>query len=265
MQRWTRWTLAVVCAAALATASQARALVIAPPPGPARVAQADVVVVGRVVAHEDKDIEVMLPGGAKQTYRIAVINITEHVRGMKDAKTVRVGFLPVKGPVGVPPAVRPPIGIRPGFGPVNLDIGQDGLFFLTKHGKETFYTAANYYDAVPRTAPDFEKQLGDAKKTAKLLEDPMAGLKSDNQEDRFNTASLLITKYRQVRSFSGKTEAIPAEESKLILKALMEANWDAPRTVTTMDAFTLFNQIGLTPKDGWTPKGRDIKEFHQAA
>jgi hypothetical protein len=271
MQRWTRWTLALAALVVLTAASQARALLIAPPvnPGPMRVAQADAIIVGRVVAHEDKDVEVALPGGGKQTFRIAVVNVAENIKGMKDAKTVRVGFFPPpKGAIGDPAVLPIRPGIRPGFGgPVNLTVGQDGLLFLTKHPKENFYTAANFNDAVPRSAPNFEKDLADTKKTAKLLDNPMESLKSANAEDRLTTASMLITKYRQVRFPTGKTEAIPAEESKLILKAIREGNWEVGGRFDRPNSWMLFSQLGLTPKDGWMQPAviRDVRELHKAA
>lgn len=273
MQRWTCWTLALAGLVSLTTTSQARAIAIAPmaPPGPVRTAQSDAIVVGRVVAHEDKDIEVMLPGGGKQTYRIAIVNISENVKGMKDAKSVRVGFFPpAKGGPGdpaVPPVIRP---IRPGiggFGPANLSVGQDGLFFLTKHPKENFYTAPTFNHAVARSAPTFDKDLDEAKKTVKILENPMESLKSANAEERFNTAALLITKYRQVAVPSGKTEAIGAEESKLILKGLRDGNWEVGGRFDRQNAWMLFNQLGLTEKDGWKVPMvvRDVRELHKAA
>src|SRR5262249_30336762 len=88
--------------AVFASALPARALVIAmPQSGPARAAQADAVVVGRVVALEDKDVQVQ---GAM--YRIAVVNVTETIKGGKE-QMVKVGFIP-------PPAnPNPGVGIRP--------------------------------------------------------------------------------------------------------------------------------------------------------
>src|SRR5262245_36335608 len=117
-----RWTFALAAVlglvAFLQTVAQARELLVAVPrPSPTRAAQADAIVVGRVVALEPKDIEVAGPGGAKTTYRIAVVNVTESVAGAKGVKSVRVGFVPppMGGADPAIGAIRRPI--RPGFGP----------------------------------------------------------------------------------------------------------------------------------------------------
>src|SRR5262245_13354478 len=87
----------------LTSAVPARALVAIMPQvqGPARAVQADVIVVGRVVALEDKDVKV----GAV-TYRIAVVNVSEAIKGTKE-QMIKVGFIPTpKGPL-------PPGGVLP--------------------------------------------------------------------------------------------------------------------------------------------------------
>ena len=49
-----------------------------PPPGPQRLGPLDAVVVGRVVAFEDQDIEASpYPKAEKITYRVAVVTVTQ--------------------------------------------------------------------------------------------------------------------------------------------------------------------------------------------
>ncbi len=48
--------LAICGLAVLACVVPARALLIAPPPGPVRAAKAEVIVVGRIIALEEKDV-----------------------------------------------------------------------------------------------------------------------------------------------------------------------------------------------------------------
>src|SRR5439155_6115982 len=150
----------------LASQVPARALLIAPPPpGPQRVTKADAIVVGRVVALEDKDVEVN-----KVAYRVAVINVTEVIKGAKE-QMVRVGFIP-QGEVN-PGGVRP---IRPGigrFGNVQFQVGQDGLFFLSKGPEGKFFTAPMYYDFVASQNGDFKQQISAAKLAIKIGDNPM--------------------------------------------------------------------------------------------
>jgi len=240
-------------AATLAMPAVARALVIAlPPPGPQRVAIADCVVVGRVTALEDKDMEVTIPGSNQKTkYRIAIVNVTEGIKGAKDMKTVRVGFIPL--PPGQPqqPAIRP---IRPGFQRVELKVGEESILFLSKHPTESIYLVPNYYDVVNRESPTFKKDHEEAQKSAKLLENPTAGLKSKDAKERLLTAALLITQYRSPRAGAVKTEPIDADQSKLILTVLADADWSQPAgRLDQMSPMMLFNQLGVSAKDGFRP------------
>ena len=63
----------------------------------------------------------------------------------------------------------------------------------------------------------------------------------------------------------GKTEEVPAEESKRILDALAGGNWNAPaRPDGQVYAQTLFLMLGATPEDGWTPP-TDFRQVPEAA
>ncbi|MCI0376782.1 MAG: hypothetical protein L0215_04180 [Gemmataceae bacterium] len=263
MKHW-KICLATIAVALLAGVVPARALVVAPPPGPTRVAQADVIVVGRVVAHEPKDIEVMIGPGAKQTYRVAIVNITEIVRGAKELKSVRVGFIPPPpNDPNQPPIIRP----RPFGRNVQLNVGQDGLFFLTKAAQKDLYTAPMYYDVVAGEDGNFKKEVDEAKQASKRLDNPTEGLKSANAEERFQTAALLVAYYRNPRNQGGKTEAVDAEQSKLILKAIADGNWNAPQRFGAQHPWMVFNQLGLAKKDGWMqPRNvKTVQDLHRAA
>lgn len=232
------------------------------PPGPARLAKADAVVIGRVVAHEPKDIQIApAPGAGNVTYRVAVVNVSEALRGAKDAKSVRIAFIP-RGD-------KEPIRPRPGFGAPQLNTGMEGMFFLTKHHAEKdLYVVQGPFDVVVKGENDrgFEKEVGEAKRAAKVLAKPMDSLKSKDAEERFLTASLLVAQYRNARG-NAKTEAIPAEESKLILQAILDGKWNPQGRFGGEDAWQVFNALGVTEKDGWKlpPNARNITDFHDAA
>jgi hypothetical protein len=253
--------------AILSTPLPARALAIRPPPpGPARVAQADTLIVGRVVALEDKDIPASPFAGApnKVNYRIAVVKVNEAIKGAKGKDTIRVGFQAPGGP-GRPGG---PI-IRPGIGRLNvaLTVGQDGLFYLAKHHQENFFVLPAFYSFSSSQNPDFAKEVALSKKLIKLLDDPMTALKSKDREERFLAASTLISRYRSPRPGFNKTEAVNADESKLILGALAEADWSQPFQFGKEHPIQLFNQLNLTKADGWTPpqQVKTPQDFQNAA
>ena len=244
-----------VCASlCLAGPLWARAMMIAPPAGPVKLAQADAVVLGRVVGLEDRDVAAApLPGALnKVNYRVAVVKVSEIIKGAKGADTLRVAFI---APQPVVPPRPGPGGIRPFIrrGPVlNLAPGQEGLFYLTKHATESFYVLPAYYSFTNGQAANYGPELTLARKTVKLLADPMAGLKSADAQDRLLTAGLLIGQYRNRKPGPVKTEPIGAEESKLILSALLDTDWNRPFRLGEMSPQMTFNQLGLTPADGWT-------------
>jgi hypothetical protein len=245
-----------------------------------RLAQADAVFVGRVVALEPMDVEApQVAGGPKITYRIAVVQITESIFGLKkDTKNVRVGFimqgnLPVNGPGGgiqVLPANPPqplpaiqPGGLRrpfPGVQPqLQLQVGQDGLFSVNKHPKEDFYLSPNFQNFVTRdnNNANFDTSLKTAKQLSKVMADPVASLKSDDKQDRYNAAAILVSKYRTVNNPTGqpmKQEPIDSAESKMILKALAEGDWTQIRSGTPIPGpLELFNLLGINQQDGYNP------------
>lgn len=245
---------------------QVRADVALPPPGPQRVAQADLVLVGRVVALEDRDQEVAPApkSTAKVVYRIALVAVTEPILG-KTPKVVRVGFRP---PVD-PKVVGGAIFRRPEYTP-QLTVGMDGLFYLSRHPVGDFHFTPMYYDIIRRTDPTFAQELSEAKQAAGLLADPLENLRQPDPENRFRTAALLLARYRIPVVGASRQEPIAAEESKLILEALRDARWQRPtanRGRTELDPWTAFNTLGLTERDGWSPpKGaRSIQDYHAAA
>src|SRR5438270_7282949 len=97
------------CLALMAAPAFAKAMMIAPPPLPQRAAVADVIVVGKVTSFGDKLVSAKPPyGGDKVDYQIAVVKVSDPITGAKDAKEIKVGFIP-------PQADPPP---NPGPGPI---------------------------------------------------------------------------------------------------------------------------------------------------
>ena len=267
----TALVLAILALSASVCSAYALAIAL-PPPGPQRMGNADTLVVGRVVGiePEDKEVEHFPGAGGKTKFRIAVVKVNEMIRGPKDAKMIRVAFFP-------PPVNDPnnPVIIRPrpglGRGNMNFEVGNDGLFILNKHHKEDFYLPPQMFNFVSSQQEDnFKKEVEGAKRAAKIMDDPMASLKSKKSEERMDAASMLITKYRNPGPAAGyKFERIPAAESKLILNALLEGPWNPQQRFGQIDSWNLFNQLGLEQdkESGWKfPQNvQNISQFHDAA
>ena len=235
------------------TCESARAgVIVMPPPGPARVANSDVVIVGKVDALEPQDVKV-----GNTNYRIAVVKINEGIKGAKAGQpTLRIGFVPIEKPN--------PMVIRTGARPVQLEAGQEGLFLLKKQANEDFYTiggVVGYYINSDKNK-DFDKEVQAAKASAKVTENLTGSLKAKDAEERLSAAAVLIEKYRTFRP-NAKQEPIDAEESKQILQALAGADWQTQVNFMSLrtNPTQLFQRLGVTAKDGFVPpKGGNYQD-----
>jgi hypothetical protein len=214
-----------------------------------KVAQSEMVVTGKVASF-DKDA--MLPQYAgdpnKVAHKVAVVKIEKGLLGADKLTEVKVAFVaPPKPDPNVP--VRP---VRGGFQQVNLTEGQQATFFLTKH------VGGDYYTITPMLAPIDSKDENAkaateivAKATAAIA-DPMKALKAEKADDRFFAATAIVTKYRSFPQDGRETttEKVPADETKLLLKGLLEGDW-SKYDGNSVNGSQAFQSLGLTEKDGW--------------
>lgn len=263
--------LAVAVMFVLAATAQSKALMVAPARPGQLAMQADVVIIGKVTDVEKDTVEVSLFPGApkdqKATYKVAVVKLDEAVIGGKGLTQFRVGF--IEGAALPQAATRPGAVaggggrvIRPpgGRAVVSLTAGQEGCFFLTRHHEGDFYVLAGNAAPLDKKDETYDKQLAEVKKTAKILDDPVAALKAKELAERFHAAHALLLRYQINRT--GKPvdrEPIPAEENKLILALMAELPWQAsnatPRPVTeplppirnTLWAMTQPDMVGFKP------------------
>ena len=92
----------IICSAALAffamaTSATAGSLPADALPLPNRVANAEMIVVGKVTAFEDKTVMAAAFPGAKDKieFKIAVVTISDALLAPKGLKTIRLGFVPI--------------------------------------------------------------------------------------------------------------------------------------------------------------------------
>lgn len=242
MRFHSRNWVALAAIALFGITAEAKALRIAAPPQPGQVAiQSDVIVIGKVVEIEKDTVEATqykgAPKDAKMTYKIAVVKIQEAIVGGKGLTQFRVGFpdgaSAPQPPVGKPGLARP---LPARFAPVALTEGMEGCFFLNPHHDGDFYVIASNGMGAPLNKKDenYAKQLEEVKKVAKIIDDPVSGLKAKELDDRYQAAMITLQRYQMNRSGGTAREAIPAEENKLILALLKELPWqpkqDQPRT-----------------------------------
>jgi hypothetical protein len=258
---------ALACLTLLGTAVSARAVAINPnfkPPIPQRMRAAECIVVGKITAIADKTVQAPSYPNApqKSEYKIATLKISSALTGVKGLTEIKVGYLaPVKvvpQPGGGPGGIRPVPPIRrPPFIQQTLSVGQEGLWFLAKHFDGDFYIVSGYPMApIDKKDKDFDNDVKLVKHCLKLLAKPMVALKSKDKADRLLATSLILDRYRTIKpgmKFPYPTKDIGKEESKLILKNIAEADWTKADEKYKVFGITLFYNLGLQAKDGWTP------------
>jgi hypothetical protein len=263
--RWFLGTVAIAIVTLGFGLAPVYGLMIAMRPPVQRAVTAEVVVVGKVTAIEKDMVEAQpFPNAPnKVAYRVAVVKIETNLAGAANITHVRIGFIP---PAKPNPNVQPPVGrpgraIRPIRGPlpaIELKEGEEKLFFLAKHPGGEFFVMPGMSPPIDVKDDNGKKELEAVKTITTVLADPMKGLKSDRAGVRAETAAVMVMKYRAYPEFAGEVDqvAINAEESKLILQALAEAEWSqnvrpVPAAIGAPNALQAFYQLGLTEKDGW--------------
>jgi hypothetical protein len=187
----------------------------------------------------------------KTPHKVAVIKIEKALLGAAGVTHVKVGFLP---PPLTDPAVPPGRGGRGGFQPIHLIVEQSGVFFLTRHPSGKFYTITPMMAPLNARADNYKSQAEQVEKAAAALADPMKALTADKAADRFLAAAALLSRYRSFPEDGRETELqrVSADESRLILKSIAEADWKRADQ-TAPGAMQLFFQLGLNPESGFHP------------
>jgi hypothetical protein len=181
---------------------------------------------------------------------VAVVQVEERLFGSTVTREIRVAF--------TPPAGR--------GGGIPLLAKQEGILFLTKApSAKGMYVMPNYYDFIDKSGNDeFKSQVDMLRRDGKLLSDPLSSLKSKDADARLATTLMLLNRYGT--SVPGmKLEAIPAEESKMLMSNLAEANWaiNNPRLGYQLSPRAMFARLGATAADGWTAPAAE--KFEEAA
>jgi hypothetical protein len=227
-----------------------------------QAAHADVIVIGKVLEIEKEMTQASAHPSVKDKvdFHVAAIRISESIAGAKGLTSIRVGWQPaapanIPNPQGGGIRIRPPIRQQ-----VALTEGQEGCFFLTKHHDGDFYVLVPSGQPLDAKAADFAKQLETVKKVLKIFEEPVKSLQANTAGDRLFAAAVLLQKYRtplqQADGKQAKMENVPAEESKLILKAISESEWGKfeQKEGIQVGAQQLFSMLGVGPdQNGFNP------------
>lgn len=245
----------------------ARLRVVAQPSPGTQAIQADVVVIGKIAEIEKDTVEAAPFKGANKdqrvAYKIAILKIDDAIIGGKGLTQFRVGFpadAPAATPQPVPPGggARPPGRILPGRTAVALTVGQEGCFFLNPHHEADFYVMT-YGGPTDKKDENFTKKVDDIKKTAKIINDPVAALKSKELDDRFQAAYVMLLRYQMNRSGKATSrEPIPEDENKLILGVMAELPWQ-PTDMTLTET----NPVPRGRSTLWNMIQQDVVGFKQ--
>jgi hypothetical protein len=233
------------------------------------VGGADTILVGKVTAIQPTLTEALPAPNAphKEYYQIVEVAVQDKLQGARDLTRIKVGVQCFEFSLPRAPRKRQPS--------VRLSVGDEACFFLQRHSSEKFYLAG-FGNVLSKKGPlglnaKYKEELELTRKCVRLLGAPQKSLKSTKAEDRLLTAAMLIRKYRGPaplplldlkgqKKKSPPQEPISAEQSKLILNALAEADWSLakePFPSLTHPA-NLFRRLGLTARDGWTLQQKPV-------
>ncbi len=214
-----------------------------------RLAQSQMTVVGKVKSVEATPVMLpQYPGDPnKVAHKVAVIQVEKGLFGAGDAKEIKVAFL-------APPKLDPNVPVRPGrggFQTINLEAGQEGVFFLSKHNTGDYLTITPMISPLNSKDENYKAAFENVTKAAAALNDPAKALKAEKPEDRFLAAAAILARYRAVPDgVEAEIVKVPADESRLILKGLAEGDWTR-FDENLPNATQAFYSLALTPKDGW--------------
>jgi hypothetical protein len=210
----------------------ARPVVYTGPTAFQKTVNAQLVVAGTVsVAKDTVQVPAYQGSPTKVTVRAATIKVTDTLLGEK-AAAVKV-LIPPADPTYIndPFPGQPPQPYYPQV-PNNVQLidGQEGVFFLTRHPTEAdAFTHAGGSPPLNPLDTKYKEELAEVKAVGAVHADPVKALKAEKADDRMRAAFVLVTKYRRPPAYDGKVyeqKAIPAEEAKLIFKALQDADWE---------------------------------------
>jgi hypothetical protein len=248
---WLRlsFALSVAVLACLPVLAAAKVLVLRAPI-PKRIALADCVVRGKIVEIEKKPLRERADDEERE-YRVHLVKIDENLLGADGLTHLRLGTS-CSDPRHDPEAAA------------ELHEGDEVCLFLAVHAREALYLPVMQGVVVKRPDDKFyERQLEQVRRAARLLKEPNAGLQSKDADDRFLTAAMLLERYRPEGAYVKQTAAIDAEQSRLILRALRDADWKRERGDGAYVDYS-FTRLGLTMKDGWQ-RPREHDKYEPAA
>lgn len=212
--------------------------------------QAEYVIVGKITeAEKEPVLATAYPNADVQVeYKVVTIKITVRLLGASGITQVRVGF----GPINLGPRRG-----RIDLAGLKTDVGTESCFFLVRHPSEDFFVPVPWATPLHVTDKTYETHLAEVKKVTAAIADPVAALKAKDAGDRMSAARTLLNRYGSapVGLVKGRLERqpIPADESKLILEALLEMPWAADSAGNGRSA--VWHLLQLTDKDGWGPTG----------
>ena len=203
-------------------------------------AVSDAVVVGTIASVEDDPVKAKSHPDAKEEeeYRVLVVKVDTVVHGVKNVTHVRVAM-----PVAE-------------YLQVSQTYQKDNkfLFYLMQHSTTELLLPSSNQKPVNLADKNADEIVRRAKLVGAAIKDPMTALKAKERDDRVLAAIGLVTYYRRHAGGNHETTYRPADESKLILEVLAEADWANGRSPDEGGVYNL--TLGMNLEDfGWHALG----------
>jgi hypothetical protein len=234
------------------------------------------VISGKVtIEKEPVDLQMYQGQQMKSAHKVAKIQVTSTLLGEKAGDVVTV-LIPPADPsqIGIESMGQPQQNVQhqqnitPPIGTIQLMSGQEGVFFLYPHPMESGkYMIQSGHTPLNPLDTNYKADLAKITRISEIYAEPTKLLKSEKAEDRFEAAAALVFKYRrqtpQPLNHPMQQEAIPLEESQLILKAVLETDWakyDQPVTSNdpqhdyTQMPVSILNMLAIYPGQSGFPQ-----------
>ncbi len=201
-----------------------------------QVIRADMVLVGRVTGFEDRAVTLRCaPEAAPAEARVALVRVVRPLKGADGVALVRVALLPFQ----------------------MLKEGDEARFFLSANAAAQVLVPVEAFD-LPMTraagGKQFDASVDVIARWARLLARPDAGFNSKDQEERLQTALLLLAQNRIVNQSRRATGQPPLTldpaHSRRALRELAEGRWLPSVEDLELDARTVASQL-YTRRFGW--------------
>ncbi len=146
-----------------------------------------------------------------------------------------------------------------------IEEGEEGIFFLTRHHAQPFFTPVTGVHMIAKSAKDYAISVEKLTKIGAILANPKKYLTKKEKKEQQYAAGMLVLKYRSRPDYLPASafheSKISKEETGLIFDILSEMNWDS-NDQNYPNLYFIFQSLNLRRSDGWVyPRAKSKQDL----